>query len=167
MIARLHLPLIEPEDVVQHLGHQEKHWKAGRSAYALTHIWAKENGLPESIRSIFQTDSIFRQAELIDGFLERQVDLGSAGRAKPIFSRSSVLKNASQLLRLKERPESRSARWFRSGSAVARRRKNVWKFCGRRLGYRSNKRDRCAISFCIALRQPFTKPSVIGQTWLG
>jgi hypothetical protein len=29
VIARLHLPLIEPEDVVRHLGHQERHWKAG------------------------------------------------------------------------------------------------------------------------------------------
>jgi hypothetical protein len=67
VIARLHLPLIEPEDVVRHLGHQERHWKAGRSA-------------PRSIRSILQAHPTFRSAELIDGFLERQVDLGSAGR---------------------------------------------------------------------------------------
>lgn len=80
MIARLHLPLIEPEDVVRHLGHQELHWKAGRSAHALTHMWAKENGLPRSIRSILQAHPTFRSAELVDGFLERQVDLGSAGR---------------------------------------------------------------------------------------
>jgi len=80
VIARLHLPLIEPEDVVRHLGHQERHWKAGRSAHALTHVWAKENGLPESLRSILQAHPVFRSAELIDGFLERQVDLGSAGR---------------------------------------------------------------------------------------
>jgi hypothetical protein len=80
VIARLHLPLIEPEDVVRHLGHQERHWKAGRSAHALTHTWAKENNLPRSIRSILQAHPTFRSAELIDGFLERQVDLGSAGR---------------------------------------------------------------------------------------
>jgi hypothetical protein len=80
MIPRLHLPLIEPEDVVRHLGHQERHWKVGRSAHALTHVWAKENGLPRSIRSILQAHPTFRSAELIDGFLERQVDLGSAGR---------------------------------------------------------------------------------------
>jgi hypothetical protein len=80
VISRLHLPLIEPEDVVRHLGHQERHWKAGRSAHALTHVWAKENGLPRSIRSILQAHPAFGSAELIDGFLERQVDLGSAGR---------------------------------------------------------------------------------------
>jgi len=80
VIARLHLPLIEPEDVVRHLGHQERHWKAGRSAHALTHIWVKENGLPRSIRSILQAHPTFGSAELIDGFLERQIDLGSAGR---------------------------------------------------------------------------------------
>jgi hypothetical protein len=80
MIARLHLPLVEPEDVVRHLGHQERHWKAGRSAHALTQVWAKENGLPRSIRSILQAHPTFMSAELIDGFLERQVDLGSTGR---------------------------------------------------------------------------------------
>jgi hypothetical protein len=80
MIARLHLPLIEPEDVVRHLGHRELHWKAGRSAHALTNLWSKANGLPKSIRSILQSHPTFRSAELIDGFLERQVDLGSAGR---------------------------------------------------------------------------------------
>ena len=80
MITRLHLPLTEPEDIVRHLGHQEQHWKAGRSAHALTLLWAKENGLPRSIRSILQAHPTFQSAELIDGFLERQVDIGSAGR---------------------------------------------------------------------------------------
>lgn len=80
MIPRLHLPLIEPEDVIRHLGHQERHWKEGRSAHALTRLWASHNGLPQSIRSILQDHPIFQSAELIDGFLERQVDIGSAGR---------------------------------------------------------------------------------------
>jgi len=79
-IPRLHVPLLEPEDVVRHLGHQELHWKEGRSAHALTKAWADSNSLPPSICASLQGHPAFRSAELIDGFLERQVDLGSAGR---------------------------------------------------------------------------------------
>jgi hypothetical protein len=80
LIPRLHLPLVEPEDVIRHLGHQERHWKAGRSAHALTHVWSRGQTLPPAIRAIFESQEDFKSAELIDGFLERQVDIGSEGR---------------------------------------------------------------------------------------
>jgi len=80
VISRLYIPLIEPEDVIRHLGHQEQHWKEGRSAHALTRLWADHNGLPDAIHSILRDHPVFRSAKLIDGFLERQVDIGSAGR---------------------------------------------------------------------------------------
>jgi hypothetical protein len=166
VIARLHLALIEPEDVVRHLGHQERHWKAGRSAYALTHVWAKENCLPRSIRSILQAHPTFRSAELVDGFLERQVDLGSAGgRARLIFSLSSASKRASRLLRLKEKPASPSANWFRNGSTRATQERRGSMLYARRSACRSNRRCHCGISFCIAQRPPSMKPSAIGQIW--
>lgn len=79
-IRRLHVPMIEPEDVVRHLGEQEKHWKAGRSAHALANLWFSCNALPKSLQTIFDSQPVFRDAELIDAFLERQVDLGTAGR---------------------------------------------------------------------------------------
>ena len=79
-IPRLHLPMIEPEDVVRHLGKEEKHWKARRSAHALTNLWFAANALPSSVQSIFAGHPIFRSAVLIDAFFERQVDLGTAGR---------------------------------------------------------------------------------------
>jgi len=55
MISRLHLPLLEPEDVVLHLGQQERHWKAGRSAHALSTLWSRNNAIPQSIKSILAT----------------------------------------------------------------------------------------------------------------
>jgi hypothetical protein len=79
-IPRLYVPLLEPEDVVRHLGRQEKHWKEGRSAHALAKLWSDSNALPPQIKTALKSHSAFRSAELIDAFLERKVDLESEGR---------------------------------------------------------------------------------------
>jgi Domain of unknown function (DUF6946) len=71
--------MLEPEDVVRHLGKQEKHWKEGRSAHALTVLWSKVNALPPLVETVLKCR--FQSPELIDAFLERQTDLGSDGRA--------------------------------------------------------------------------------------
>ncbi len=80
MIPRLYVPLLEPEDVVRHLGKQEKHWKEGRSAHALACVWAQSNALPPRVAAVFKNHSVFKSAELVDAFLERKVDLKSKGR---------------------------------------------------------------------------------------
>ena len=80
MIPRLYVPLLEPEDVVRHLGKQEKHWKQGRSAHALAYAWHDRIDFPPAIDQALRTHGIFRSAQLIDGFFERQTDLGSPGR---------------------------------------------------------------------------------------
>jgi hypothetical protein len=80
MVPRLHLPLVEPEDVIRHLGKQERHWKAGRSARALVQSWGGRDTFPDSIHSLLATHTRFRSAQLVDAFLERQVDLGTSGR---------------------------------------------------------------------------------------
>jgi uncharacterized protein DUF6946 len=80
MIPHLYVPIIQPEDVVRHLGKQEKHWKAGRSAHALAYAWHGRKGFPKAIDDSLKRHSIFATAELIDGFFERQTDLGSSGR---------------------------------------------------------------------------------------
>jgi hypothetical protein len=79
-IPRLYVPLIEPEDVVRYLGKQESHWKEGRSAHALTQLWFRKNGFPASVATVLKSHPVFNTAELVDAFLERQVDLGTAGR---------------------------------------------------------------------------------------
>ena len=79
-IPRLHVPLLEPEDVVRHLGKREKHWKEGRSAHALANVWSEFNALPPKVKAMLGSHSDFQAVELIDAFLERQVDLQSEGR---------------------------------------------------------------------------------------
>ena len=72
--------MLKPEDVVFHLGRQEKHWKAGRSAHALSALWYRQNALPQSVKSALVTRVEFESAKLIDAFLERVVDLRTPGR---------------------------------------------------------------------------------------
>lgn len=81
MIRRLHVPLLKPEDVIPHLAKQELHWKAGYSAQELVVAWASaRNGFPEVIRRVLDTAPEYADAEMIDGFFEREVELGSPGR---------------------------------------------------------------------------------------
>ncbi len=81
MIPRLYVPVLAPEDVVRHLGKQEKHWKAGRSAHALASLWFSENALPPRVESALNSHPTFQSVELVDAFLERTVDLKTEGRA--------------------------------------------------------------------------------------
>lgn len=81
MIRRLHVPLLHPEDVIPHLAKQERHWKAGYSAQELAVAWASSRSdFPEVIRKVLATAPEYTGAEMIDGFFEREVDLGSPGR---------------------------------------------------------------------------------------
>jgi hypothetical protein len=80
MIRRLHVPLINAEDVIPHLARPE-HWKKGYSAYELAVTWAQTPlDFPVRVRAALRTAPEYADAELIDGFFEREVDLGSAGR---------------------------------------------------------------------------------------
>jgi hypothetical protein len=81
MIRRLHVPLLKPEDIIPHLAKQELHWKAGYSAQELAVAWASSrNDFPEVVRKVLATAPEYAEAEMIDGFFEREVELGSPGR---------------------------------------------------------------------------------------
>ncbi len=81
MIRRLHVPVLEPKDVVRHLAKQEAHWRAGYSAQELATAWINAgNSFPRSIREVLETAPEYDSAELIDGFFEREVELGTPGR---------------------------------------------------------------------------------------
>jgi Domain of unknown function (DUF6946) len=80
MIRRLHVPATAPEDVIRHLGSKERHWKEGRSAHALVSLWFRTNDLPPNVKLAFESHPDFGSVELVDGFLERKVDLQSRGR---------------------------------------------------------------------------------------
>jgi hypothetical protein len=80
MIRRLHVPLLRPEDVIPHLA-KEGHWRSGYSAHELAVAWSgSHNDFPASVRAVLATAPEYAQAELVDGFFEREVELGSPGR---------------------------------------------------------------------------------------
>ena len=76
-IPRLHVPMLQPADLIPHLGKGKEHWKPGRSAHALATVWHRANGIPANVLEVLRADPAL---ELIDGFFERQVDLGDGRR---------------------------------------------------------------------------------------
>lgn len=80
-IPRLHVPMLCPTDVIAHLGQGRSHWKVGRSAHALAHVWFRANGLPARVADVLQAQPHLAEAKLIEGFFERETDLGDG--AKP------------------------------------------------------------------------------------
>ena len=75
MIPRLHLPMLQPGDVVPHLGKGQLHWREGFSAHALATTWFRSNALPAPVRTLLDTHPHFAGAELVDAVLERQTSL--------------------------------------------------------------------------------------------
>ncbi len=81
MIRRLHVPVTKPRDVIPHLAKQEAHWRAGYSAQELAVAWVQAGkSFPKRVQSVLDTAPEYVGAELIDGFFEREVELGTAGR---------------------------------------------------------------------------------------
>ena len=72
--------IARPEDVIPHLAKGRGDWKKGCSAYELAHSWVAANGVPRSVRTVLDGDPTFCGAEPIEGFFERNVDLGTPGR---------------------------------------------------------------------------------------
>lgn len=81
MIPRLHVPLTRPEDVKCHLAKPEAHWRVGYSAQELAMMWANAGtDFPQSVRGVLNTAPEYLHVEVVDGFFEREVDLGTPGR---------------------------------------------------------------------------------------
>ncbi|HTS12010.1 MAG TPA: hypothetical protein VMH00_07830 [Candidatus Limnocylindrales bacterium] len=60
---------------------KETHWKQGYSAKALADSWYRANGgFPPAVKAVLASVADYEAAELIDGFFEREVELGTAGR---------------------------------------------------------------------------------------
>lgn len=80
MIRRLHVPLLKPEDVIPHLAKSD-HWKSGHSAQELAIAWSQSStDFPPAVRAVLSTVPEYSDAELLDGFFEREIELGSPGR---------------------------------------------------------------------------------------
>lgn len=81
MIRRLHVPVLEAKDIVRHLAKQEAHWRPGYSAQELALSWVDAGKtFPKSVQSVLEQAPEYQEAELVDGFFEREVELGTPGR---------------------------------------------------------------------------------------
>jgi hypothetical protein len=57
------------------------HWRTGYSAQELAVAWSKAgNDFPQTVRKALNTAPEYVDAEFVDGFFEREVELGSPGR---------------------------------------------------------------------------------------
>jgi hypothetical protein len=79
-IPRLHVPMLRAEDLIPHLGQKDFHWKPGRSAHALATVWFQANGIPARVREVLGAHPSYAALELVDGFFERQIELGDGRR---------------------------------------------------------------------------------------
>lgn len=82
LMARLHLPMRRPEDVIPFLGKQDLHWKEGRSAKLLIEQWFAAGGLPTSVSALLDRSGPFKGARMLEGWPERETEL-PWGRGKP------------------------------------------------------------------------------------
>jgi hypothetical protein len=72
--------ITRPEDIIPFLAKQELHWKQRYSAYELAHSWVLADGIPTLVRSLLDTCPDYQNAQLVEGFFERDIDLRTAGR---------------------------------------------------------------------------------------
>lgn len=75
----LNIALKTPEDIIDHLGSGEDHWKPGRSAYELAYSWYEAGGIPATVQAVLDTVPLYRSAQMLDGFFERKVALAAPG----------------------------------------------------------------------------------------
>ncbi|WP_425067298.1 DUF6946 family protein [Reyranella sp.] len=69
----------KPDEIIPSLGKKE-HWKKGRSAYELSSSWIQAKGFPPSVRAVLDQADEWRDADLLEGFFERETELPGRGR---------------------------------------------------------------------------------------
>ena len=74
-ISRVHVPMLQPADVVPHLG-KPGHFKEGRSGRLVAETWFAHNGPSPAILAVLAQSGALAQAEFLDAFLERKIELG-------------------------------------------------------------------------------------------
>jgi hypothetical protein len=74
-------PIKRPEDVRAYLADPDLHWREGYSAFELATSWIGAGGIPPRVASVLATTDAYRDAEVVEGLFERQVDLRTPGRA--------------------------------------------------------------------------------------
>lgn len=73
-------PLGNPHDAREYLAKPIKHWRPGHSAMELATSWIGAAHFPASVEATLGTSPTYAGCRLIEGFFEREVDLGTRGR---------------------------------------------------------------------------------------
>lgn len=77
MAPKIYIPTKSPEDWQEHLARKDKHWKSGKSAWALAHSWQAAAGFPPEIAALFSTSNApaFQEVEILLAIPEYKVYL--------------------------------------------------------------------------------------------
>ena len=73
-------PLGTPHDARAYLADPIKHWRPDHSALELATSWIGSGGFPPSVAEVLASSATYEGCSLIEGFFEREVDLGTRGR---------------------------------------------------------------------------------------
>lgn len=74
-------PFRTPHDARAYLADPIRHWKPDHSALELATTWIGARGVPPRVAAVLSTCAAYAGCELVEGFFEREVDLGTKGRA--------------------------------------------------------------------------------------
>jgi hypothetical protein len=69
-----------PHDARAYLADPIKHWRPDHSALELATSWIGAAGIPQSVADVLATCPTYGGCRLIEGFFEREVELGTKGR---------------------------------------------------------------------------------------
>lgn len=69
-----------PHDARSYLADPIRHWKPDHSALELAKSWIGARGLPDSVANVLASDETYAGSSLVEGFFEREVELGTRGR---------------------------------------------------------------------------------------
>jgi len=73
-------PLGTPHDARAYLADPIRHWRPDHSALELATSWIGATGIPPRVAKVLATCSTYADCRLIEGFVEREVELGTRGR---------------------------------------------------------------------------------------
>jgi hypothetical protein len=73
-------PFGTPHDARAYLADPIKHWRPDHSAMELAERWIGAGGLPASVEAVLRTSETYAGCRLVEGFFEREVELGTKGR---------------------------------------------------------------------------------------
>ena len=73
-------PLGTPHDARAYLADPIKHWRPNHSALELAKTWIGAGGIPPNVATVLSTCETYAGCALVEGFFEREVELGTRGR---------------------------------------------------------------------------------------